>query len=371
VTDDLHAPGNDRGIYWKAPLKYVRAGYSAKRIRLEGSDLEKAAQCRALHADMMAWYEGQPKSNRGTWRWIIGRYQRDEYSPYRDVKANTRKTYDVESAKLDRAIGDEAIADWNQPRIKMWHKGMIEAGRSVSYAHRQVTQLRIITNYGVQIESGPCDRIARILSKMKFPAPRPRQNAMTRDQMEAIVAAADRSGDTSFGTAVMLLFETSLRQADVRGLWVPGKGGINRHGKRWVDGLTWDMIEGDILRKITSKTGAEVAFDLSQIPALRARLMSITPKVGPVFVGRDGLPRSEKAFADTFAKYRAAAGVPKDVLLMDARAGAITEAKASGASPMDIRDMAGHSHLATTNRYMRGGEDATGRVIALRQGVAT
>ncbi|GGE23820.1 Phage integrase family protein [Gemmobacter megaterium] len=371
-ADPLYAPGMDQGRYWKAPARYVKAGYVVKRVRLEGSDLEKAARCRALTREMLEWYEGAEKVEAGTWQWLIGRYKGDEFSPFQEVKPITRATYTAEVAKMETGIGQERLADWNQVRIKQWHRGMLSEGRSVDYAKRQVTQLRIVVNYGAQIENAECARLAFILSKMEFPSPQPRQKAMTREQAEAIVAAADAAGHVSFGTAILLLFETGLRQVDVRGQWLDAgqsDGGISSRGKRWADGLTWDMIDADAttLRKITSKTGAEAEYNLLDLPVLRVWLKAMDRKAGPIFTMRDGTPYKTRYFSALFSRFREKAGVPEDVWLMDTRAGAITEAKAAGANPADIRDLAGHADIQTTNRYMRGRKDGTARVIKLRQ----
>lgn len=370
--DPLYAPGTDRGLYWKAPAKYVRAGYALKRFRLEGDDLEKAATCRLLTREMLVWYDGAPKVNAGTWQWLIGRYKGDEFSPYNEVKANTRETYTAEIAKLEATIGQEFLSDWGDVRIKTWHRDMLAAGRSVDYAKRQVRHVRICLNYGVRIEDPDCARLALIMSKQKFPSPKPRKVVMTRTHAEAIVAAADAAGHSGFGTAVLLLFETSLRPVDVRGLWLDAgrsEGGIVDGGKRWCDGLTWEMIDADVttLRKETSKTGVDVEFDLRDMPTLRARLRAIPRRAGPVFVTFDGKPYKERYFLDLFERFKADAGVPKHVQLRDARAGAITEAKEAGANPADIRDLAGHADIATTNRYMRSRAEGTARVIRMRQ----
>lgn len=374
-ADPLYAPGMDQGRYWKAPARYVKAGYALKRVRLEGDDLEKAAMCRALTREMLEWYEGAEKVEAGTWQWLIGRYKGDEFSPFRDVKDNTQKDYQHRIARLEATIGPESLADWNHVRIKTWERAMKDAGQSDDYVKKQATMLRILINYGVVIESPDCARLSAIMSKMQFKSPPQRRVAMTRAQAEAVIAAADRAGHTSFGTGLMLMFECALRAVDVRGQWLSAEGadgGIVRNGRRWADGLTWDMIDPEtrFLRKVTSKTGAEVEFDLSELPVLQARLKAIPRRAGPVILTKSGAPYTVDYWKHQFARFREAAGVPDHVWMMDARAGAITEAKQVGASPADIRDLAGHSDLATTNRYMRGQADAAGRVVKLRQGRA-
>lgn len=368
-ADPLYAPGMDQGRYWKAPARYVKAGYALKRVRLEGDDLEKAAMCRALTREMLEWYEGAEKVEAGTWQWLIGRYKGDEFSPFHDVKENTRATYTREIAKLEESIGGESLSDWSQPKFKKWHRDMLAEGNSVSYASRQVTQIRILVNYGVQIECAECGRLSLILSKMEFPKPKPRDKFMTREQANAIAAAADEAGHEAFATALLLAFSTGLRTVDVVGQWLSLKSG----GSRWADGITWDMLDPGVtkLRKVTSKTGTEVEIDMRLLPAVRMRILAMKRGVGPVFTNKTGQPFKRRHFSNLYEKFREKAGVPNDVWLMDARAGAITEAKEAGADPMDIRDMAGHADLATTNRYMRGRADGAARVIALREDLAS
>ena len=51
---------------------------------------------------------------------------------------------------------------------------------------------------------------------------------------------------------------------------------------------------------------------------------------------------------------------------MDSRAGAITEATDSGAELEDIRHAATHGDIAMTQKYSRGGEAKTAKVMRLR-----
>jgi hypothetical protein len=89
---------------------------------------------------------------------------------------------------------------------------------------------------------------------------------------------------------------------DVRGQWLnrgAETGGIVRGGKRWQDGMTWDMIDREIttLRKTPSKTEdsltEELEWDLTLSPDLRARLQTgpQDQRVGPVIKDpKPGIP---------------------------------------------------------------------------------
>ncbi len=63
-----------------------------------------------------------------------------------------------------------------------------------------------------------------------------------------------------------------------------------------------------------------------------------------------------------------AAGVPDDVWNMDARAGAVTDARAKGASRADAMELATHKQEPTNRRYDRDRIDATSRVAIPRFG---
>lgn len=67
-----------------------------------------------------------------------------------------------------------------------------------------------------------------------------------------------------------------------------------------------------------------------------------------------------------FRRYARRAGVPDSVWMMDTRARAITEAAQMGVDQFDLRDMAGHTDIATTNKYVRGKSKAISKVVQLR-----
>lgn len=107
----------------------------------------------------------------------------------------------------------------------------------------------------------------------------------------------------------MIQYEFALRAVDVRGQWLKkdeAKGGVIRNGKRWQDGLTWDMFDPDLttMTKLISKTQNSspepYEFDLTAAPEVRKKLMSIRPDntVGPVLLARrsGGLPFSKSGW---------------------------------------------------------------------------
>jgi len=163
---------------------------------------------------------------------------------------------------------------------------------------------------------------------------------------------------------VTLQFELGLRQKDVIGEW--GERGAGAEGWSW--GLTWGHIDQSmVLRKPTSKSnGAEVAeHDLRRCPDVLAELPE--RGIGPVVLDeRTGRPWTASHFSRTFRKIATAAGWPRDVWNMDAKAGALSEAFEAGAKPEDAMKLATHTQLKTTMGYNRGALEQTSRVAELR-----
>ncbi len=102
-------------------------------------------------------------------------------------------------------------------------------------------------------------------------------------------------------------------------------------------------------------------------PAL-AELQQIDPtsRIGPVIIDeRTKRPYRQRAFARRFREIATAAGLPKHVWNMDARAGAVTDARRLGASREDATALATHTQASANARYDRDRAAATSRVAVL------
>jgi integrase len=380
-SDPTYAPGISRAkqfFYWRPSAAFVKQGYSDQGYRLpgqagDGLDLDRAAKCRELTRKMLLWASGndRPKVEPGTWLWLIGRYKTDEFSPFQEVKANTRETYLFSLARWETAIGGTMIRSTDLPAIKRWQKAMQDNGRSLAYIKRMFTMLRIITGYGVQIKAPGARDVRDIFGEMRIKAPKPRSIAASEAQIMAVVAKADAAGYRAFSTGILFQWWLTLRAVDVRGQWL-GMGAQ----KRWADGLTWDMLDSDLttLRKAASKTegtsGEVMLFDLTLLPDLRARLQAIPQdqRVGPVIKDATGKPFDQRQWPKLWRRFANRAGVPADVWLMDIRAGAINDAKRAGASQEDRQRQAGHASPEMTERYTREHDAVRNKVIQIRRG---
>lgn len=397
-SDPLYAPclswsGRDpyaRQARWKCPKKYLEAGYRVPSVKVgepghpgDGHQLERALRCRQLTQELVRWWDqlDQPNLKLGTWHYLIARYRSDEFSPIHEVKGNTRHGYLQQLAKLETAIGHMPIEDLTYEQIKRTQKAMEDKGRSVSYIHRFFNTLRRVARYGKALQIKEAAAVAETLGEMRFQVGVARNVAPTREQVYQVVAAADAAGLPDFAIGILIQFEFTLRAVDVRGQWLATdeqEGGIIRNGKRWQDGLTWEMFDPDLkgFSKVISKTSKSMPepywFDLAPLPEIQARLRLLHPEnpVGPVIrsVRAGGFPYTVSGWSQAWARMRKAAGLPKNIWMMDIRAGAVTEAKSLGVDPYALRDAAQHASVSTTNRYSRNRSDGANQIVQLRRG---
>ena len=132
----------------------------------------------------------------------------------------------------------------------------------------------------------------------------------------------------------------------------------------------WSDIDANgILRKKTSKRGVPVEHDLLLHPMVMEEIgrVPIERRVGPMIVSeRTGVPYKHRKFTEVWRRVANAAGVPRDVWNMDARAGAISELYDSGATATDAMKHAGHQDPKMSARYNRGSLEQTRRAARLR-----
>ncbi|MFL9827553.1 integrase [Rhodoplanes sp. SY1] len=380
--------GTER-LYWTARRDLVVKGYQPKTVRLHYDRADPhdrpliAAACGRLQAEMLAWSAGQRDERRafdGTLASLIRLYQHDPASPYRDLKWNTRRTYDQVLGVIERAFGKRALAALGIADFRRWYDEAKKPARPggperVRKAHGIVAMLRRLLAYGVTAEHAHCARLAAILDEARFKQPGRRRMKLELAHVEAIIPKAIEAGRLSLALGTALQFETALRQRDVIGEWQPlGERevptGIVLGGRRWGRGLTWSDIGSDLtVTKETTKTGAMVAHDLRLCPLVLALLDQVPAerRVGPLIIDETaGRPYAEHAYAREWRVIARAAGIPDAVWNMDARSGGISEADDAGADLDLIRSAAGHTQASTTARYVRGTIGKSRKVAELR-----
>ncbi|KJZ25047.1 hypothetical protein [Tritonibacter mobilis] len=383
----------DRDRYfWRPSKKYLEAGYKIKTYDLGGSqgdglDLERAAHCRALTREMLDWFDGEAKGRKaGTWGWLIGRYLSDEFSSFHDVLPQTQDKYRQMMGYIEKAIGNVLIEDTDFERIMRWKKSMLDKGRSTHYIKKWFTHWRLIVSHGIKIGNDHCSKVKAIREEVRIQNPPRRSNFATREQIDAIVTEADRTGRHHLSLAILMRFEFILRGVDVHGQWVKAdtqQGGVRDGGQIWVDGLTWDMFDREVTQftKVISKTRKSLTepytFTLEHTPDIRRRLLAIPrdQRTGPVITLANGKPpkngvlsRGFKEILRAVNKSRAKSGLepfPDELQIRDTRAGGITEAK-SLVDPTTLQHAAQHTQGNTTAIYTRDRSGAANNVVEIR-----
>lgn len=379
--------GTER-LVWVARADLVKAGYEPKTIRLHYAPDELAlisSACQRHQAEMLSWATTRGDPGRRTFDGsiadLVRRYQTDPESPYKRVKWNTRRLYDSTLGSIERAFGKRQIGSLGLVDFRRWY----DAARTPSKpdgpertrkAHGIISMLRRIFNYGVAAELKGCQRCAAILAATDFAQPAPRRKKLELTHVLAVVAKAIEEGVTSIALGTAIQFETTMRQRDVIGEWEPlpagdlGEGGIVLGRRRWANGLLWSHISAElVLRKDTTKTGAEAAHDLTLCPIVIEvlEMIPIERRVGPVIVEeKSGRPYAEWMYAREWRRIATLADVPADIWNMDARAGGISEADDAGAEIDMIRSAAAHSQATMTTRYIRSTIGKSRAVARLR-----
>lgn len=366
--------------FWKCPPKYRKLGYPVKTVRLpgyqgDGRDEERATLCQEENMKAESWLEGPAAPAVGSWRTLIQRYKADEFSPIHDIKPKTRELYLWLLDRWDKAIGSTQIIQTDYERIRRIERAMKDNGRSKSYIKRMFTMLRTVTKYGVAIGDQDAERVSKVLSAIRFSSSPARSETMTHEQVDAFVAEASARGLDGLALGVLFCAWFAFRPVDVFGQWVSGTGGISRNGKRWEDGLTWDMIAPDFshFTKVISKTEDSlpepITYDLTPLPEIQERLRKAAEggRVGPVVVCHSGQPYEHRARARAFRRVAKAVGIPDNIQMRDIRAGVLTDTRKLGVEPYIIRDLAGHTQLSTTDRYLRGRHESINNVVKLRK----
>ncbi|MFP9137919.1 integrase [Devosia sp. XGJD_8] len=377
--------GSER-LYWMARSDLVARGYRPSSVRLHLPDTPEgraqlSARCYVLQAEMLTWAAGAEKASTtydGTIKSLSRLYQTDEDSPYRGLKWNSAINVTKSLKIIEGTVGARQINKLLGNDFKGWHRKWGEPAppgerpRPWRAKHAMDT-VRQLISYGVTLGFEDCLRADTILSKIRFATPPARTSIMTADHVEAIRKAAHEQGWHSIALGTVLQFELTMRQKDVIGEWEPiagGEGGIRHRDTRWTNGLLWSDIDADlILRKTHTKTGIPVEHDLKLHPSLLEEIDRVPAekRIGPMIIAETtGEPFKHRNYTQRWRLVANAAGVPKTIQNMDARAGAITEAYDLGAAETDVMKSAGHKNRQTSARYNRGTIKQTSRVARMR-----
>lgn len=397
---------------WQARRDLIARGYTPRAVNLwvgqALTDTDRAfisSQCNTLQTEMLIWGRGgipELAEFDGTLGGLIRCYRLDADSSYRKLRYHVRRSYDWRLNRLDAKLGATQISEFRARMFNRWYEEWAtpakpEDGPKTAGAHAMITMVRTLFKFGAAILEDPeCMRLSMALRSMRFEKEKPREEALTTEQADAIRAKAHEMGYGPVALAQSLQYDGILRQKDVIGEWVPliepGTSDVHSGNDKWLRGLRWSEIDENlILRHVTSKRQKPIEIDLKLAPMVLEELSAAFPgcvakRVDPisgettVTVRRDllaasgpvivcpstGLPYRAETYRSQWRKVARAAGVPDHVFNMDSRAGGITEATASGALLEDVRHAATHSDVKMTARYSRASEKKTRNVQIMR-----
>ncbi len=271
-------------------------------------------------------------------------------------------------------VANRAVRALTPIDVKAWYRKWRAPGHEggperVKRAHDAVATFRIILNFGLSLGHAECGSLSEGLSKMRFERSSPRESQMTLAHARAFIAAALEfrlSGaiGLSMAIGVATQFETMLRQKDVIGEWEADGAGR----ESWNGPYTWERIPGGIFRLKTSKTGTEIAHDLTKLDLLWPLIQAVpqADRAGAI-VKAYGEPIRTRSYRKWFREIAQKAKIRIRVWNMDARAGAVTEALEAGAEEKTVQRTATHASPAMTKRYDRTAETAPLAVAEARR----
>lgn len=311
---------------------------------------------------------------------LIEQYKTDRVSGWSKIRYHTRQNHESLLRRIIAAHGDRAISSIRRRDLELWHLDWSADGAKPAMGHTFMSKLRTVCAYGASmLEDLECNRICMILSGRKFEAGgAPSKSFMTAEYAIAVRAKAHEIGYFSIALAQALQFELVLRQKDCIGEWVPfaepGESEVRWHGEKWLRGIRWSEIDGDlILRHTTSKRQKDLEVDLKLAPMVMEEL-ALWPQymrspTGPLIIC-EGTARPWRAteFRRKWRVIADLAGVPKSVKNMHSRHGGISEGTDAGVPLEHMSKAATHSDIAMTRRYDRN--DTKKIADAMRQRAA-
>jgi hypothetical protein len=298
-SPELKQKRNDDGsyrYYWQARTDLVKKGYRPSSVRLHYPETteglaQRAARCRILWAEMLAWaaHDGvlAARGYDGTIGSLCNQFQIHDASPYKLAKWNSQRLYDQSIKIICNTVGARAVRDLIGPDFTRWHTkwgdpAAKDKPRRLTRAKHCMDTVRRVVSFGVTLGYADCARADVILGKMRFQMPKNRTSKLTVEHVRKISEVAHRLGLGSIALAQTMQFDLAMRQKDVIGEWIPREGiagGITHKNTCWASGLVWTDIDAAmILRKTHVKTGISVEHDLRLYPdILRQIELAISP----------------------------------------------------------------------------------------------
>lgn len=313
--------------------------------------LERAEE---LNATLDAWRRGDEAESirKGSFSWLVRWFQ--QHPKYLTTAAKTQRAYDqglelIEQHELDGKLG--RVGDVPARSIQPYHADEIwerlkaggRDGDRTATANAAMRAARRMFSLAMRkrlVDQNP-------FAKMDLPTTGGNTVPAEREQMERFVAAADKIGFPSVGTAAKIAFELCQREGDIIA-------------------LPWSHYRpGTEIQVRQSKTGTLIWVPLFDeegelFPGLVERLER-TARTGTVIIMRDytgrtgGVhkPYDEHLFRKHFRQVRKAAGLPESFTMMSCRHGGLTELGDAEGTDQEMMAAGGHKTRNMLTVYAR------------------
>ena len=351
-------PRGGRRFYWQPSNELRACGWRPQRLP---DDLGAAvAKAEALNAEVDAWRRGevpagappavQARAKRpppGTVSALIEDYRHSRW--WAQLAPSTRRGYEWALDAIEAWAGDQLARAISAPAVQAFYLGLSRRVEGRGTARRVVETpakaaaavrvLRLLLQVGVRLgyrTDNPASRPGISLRRRREPV------LWTDAMLAQMVAAADRLGWYSLGTAMALNAWIGQREGDVLAL------------------PPW-QVEAEALVIRQRKTGRRVSLPVYLVPQLVARLRA-APLRGTTHLlvhDRSGRPWNADTFRHVFADVRKAAaeGLPATegqpalppmpacagLRFMELRHTAVTRLHEAGVEDLGIAGITGHT----------------------------
>lgn len=373
--------------YWVAPPQAIKAGFKIKCWNLSHCPPEEIpARCQRMQAEALAFTNKYRNPYDGTIESLMTLYETHAESPFKRLKHTSLRTYAFYSARIAKNYGARRIANLTGLDVMRWHATWREAADGgkphIGAASMALSVLKAALSFGQLCGLKDCAALRVMLSNLRLPAPKPRNEAPDVADVRAAMDAAAAIGCQSAAFAYALQFETAARQFDIIGQWVsiddPRPSALhafsrNKRPMKWL-GPTWANIDANMVLAFTPSktectTGRRVTIDLKVCQLVMSQIASIPleARSGPLVIdNRTGAPFGPRAFDKLWVRVRAKARLRPTLWNRDLRAGALTEGSMAGASSDDRAKLAAHSKQISQRVYDRDVLVSSRRVSELR-----
>jgi len=318
-------------IFWEPSKSLRKLGFKGAALGLLSSENLNAADELNTAADAQL-ADGAASSAPATLGHMIERYQ--AHPAYlTGIRASTRRHYARHLARARADLGAKRIEQITASVVRGWHTKL--AASSARDAYNHLGTLRALFTWAIELGQARSNPAA----SLRIDSPARRKRVGTRDELWAMVNAADRIGRPSVAVAAILITATMQRPGDALS-------------------FTAAQVQDGALYFTQSKTGAELNFLLHPVAA--DRLGPITGTGALITSETTGAGYGERSFERAWAAVRAEAAKDMPSLLgldgtvreatlkgplcaSDLRRTGMVWAAQSGALIPDICSVSGHS----------------------------